>query len=171
MWIVNGTSKGPYDKNSCTSCNEGYAFMLIRHESRTGQCKPYTQLAATQCGILGADDYWNEANKQAKVCTKVLSSLQPINLASIGLRTDAIKGLNGYSAARCNIRKETTCDKNGLCFNRKQVKCIEVCKLSQWGSVVHNGDTAKALEVSDCDPAVCDGAAGPIVCRTTAMME
>ena len=41
-----------------------------------------------------------------QVCTKVLSRLQPINLQPTGLRTDAIKGLDGYSAARCNIRKE-----------------------------------------------------------------
>ena len=60
---------------------------------------------------------------------------------------------------------QTACGADGTCDVQKTVECVEVCKLTEWGS-------GRSLwPVSSCSAALCDGEYGRLACKGAAMME
>ena len=152
--------------SSCTSCNQGYAFLMLCHKSKTGRClQPKPELNIL-CGTLDEDKSTYNLGSST-VCTKsqiVMSRVNPIRMFPKGsLERRLLKPAEGHhkhSVAKCRLWKQTVC-RSGSCRVKKEVECLEVCKMKSYPNVPDE-DT--------CDSEYCINTTGAALCKHVAMM-
>jgi len=166
---VNETS---HSGRTCTSCPANQAFIMNFHKSRAGQCNAYTTRQVQKCIKLNENNNQEAFTAKAKLCTKVRLIEAMFNVNAFAQDTPerlffkSVSGMSHRAVAKCAFRKETVCDDTGTCAEKKQIKCLEVCKLTKW-----QGEAKGGAWYDSCDATKCKGEHSIWPCREVGMME
>ena len=151
--------------SSCTSCNPGYAFLMLCHKSKTGKCLKTKDDLNILCGNLDED----ESTGSNTICTKTqvsMSRVKPIEMFPKGSREfehqllKPARGHHEYSVAKCHLWKQTVC-RSGSCHVKKEVECLEVYKIEAYPS---------KPDKESCDSKYCTSTTSAGLCKRVAMM-
>ena len=143
----------PKARNTCTSCRRGYSLSMGYHKSKAGSCVNYTNTNShntISCARLDKDKVAkSSANASQVVCTKIRTDTATVMPKEFGHGSPEYKllslGLGQYGQVKCRVWKQTVC-RHGVCRVKKEVECLEVCKLTKW-----HDDSALTL----CDSKYC----------------
>lgn len=167
--------------NTCTSCDEEgsnmAAFIMTRPASNTGACWAYKRTPFVHCANIGSDQINIDIAEQETICTKsqmIEYQFNPNSISNAATKAHfaSAAGLGGMAVAKCAGRKETVCEKNTStnnleCTSSKDVKCMEVCKLTGW---CNSGPDGVWCTSGSCDSDLCNGEYGRVACSPAAAM-
>ena len=178
------------DAQTCTSCKDGFVFMMLNVTSRSGNCQEPKRMPVVKCAKLSGGLIRTTASENT-LCTKVGLAQQKIHVSNLTADARehfaAVEGKDGSAVALCLVRKEvivpssemlaalapvftplssqTVCDENLMCDVHKTVTCEKVCKLVQLANKEFG-----AWQYDSCNETLCDGTHGATACSATAMM-
>ena len=133
------------DATTCTSCppppppgQDGptYGIALLWHQYMAGRCLPYDTRERVFCGTVAGNERGSIFDERGTICTKTVQTKSVLRLTQwpdeIMEHFGKAQGYDGLAYVKCNIRKETVCERpnNSLprCHAKKAVVCAAVCK-------------------------------------------
>lgn len=170
--VTNWMNVTSHSGRTCTSCPANQAFIMNFHKSRAGQCNKYTTTQVQKCIKLNENNSQEAFTAKAKLCTKVRLIEAEFNVNAFPQDTperlffSSVSGKDHRAVAKCAFRKETVCDDTGTCAEKKQIKCLEVCKMTKWQAGAKGG-----AWYDSCDATKCKGEHSIWPCREVGMME
>jgi len=165
--------------NTCTSCEDGYAFRLENHAQKMGGCYPWgsTQAGNQKCTVLNSNAFGTYPGNPNVICTKIqlTSNILWLNKAgtpaTVKTELASVKGKDGAAVAHCRIWKQNYCqtDSSGKtnCKVNKNVICHKICKIDTWWA----GNAAPhSTWGTECSTELCETESGKkYACKEIAM--